>query len=179
MDEPQWEKPIPHSTPLGSVPVNNEALQHDWKVCDGYIAYSAELLRISLLAITGLAALCLKVHEKNTNPITMPVSVFRNAFIALIIAAGLSLAHRYLANDAMAFHIEGLRRRIRNRPGQTKNGRKIKSDATLAERQELFRNWIFRISNWVLIAAALCLIAGVALAGVSMGNVVKLPSAAG
>jgi hypothetical protein len=163
--------------PLGSIPLDDSALQSDWKACDGYIAYSAELLRISLLAISGLAALCLKVHEKGTNTETIPVSVFRNSFVALAIAAGLSLVHRYLANDAMAFHIEALRRRKRNRPARTENEKEIKSDAVLAKRQESFRNRLFRASNWALIGAALCLILGVVLAGSSMRFVVTVSTA--
>jgi hypothetical protein len=96
--------------------------------------------------------------------------------VALAIAAGLSLIHRYLANDAMAFHIEALRRRKRNRPAQTENKKEIESDAVLAKRQESFRNWLFRASNWALIGAALCLILGVALAGSSMRFVVTAPT---
>lgn len=162
--------------PLGSISLNDNALQSDWKACDGYIAYSAELLRISLLAISGLAVLCLKVHEKGTNNEIIPVSIFRTSFVALAIAAGLSLIHRYLANDAMAFHIEALRRRKRNRPTQMENKKKIESDAVLAKRQEVFRNWLFRASNWALIGAAVCLILGVLLAGSSMRFVVTVPT---
>jgi hypothetical protein len=157
---------------LGSIPLNDGALQSDWKACDGYIAYSAEVLRISLLAISGLAALCLKVHAKNASVETVPVSVFRDSFVALAIAAGLSLVHRYLANDAMAFHIEALRRRTRNRPEHNDNGKEIKSDIVLAKRQEYLRNRLFQAANWALIGAAVCLIVGVVLAGLSMGNVV-------
>jgi hypothetical protein len=166
--EPQWKQPVSPSVPLASVSLNDDALAQDWKTCDSYIAYSAELLRISLLAISGLAALCLKINEKSPDTMSQLLLNFRGSLIALILAAGLSLFHRYIAVDSMAFHIESLRRRKRNRPDQTIEGRKIKSDAARVKHQDWFRDLLFRAASWMLLAAALSLIVGIGLAILAM-----------
>jgi hypothetical protein len=175
--ESKVDHPVSESATLGGVPLDADALELDWKVCDGYIAYSSELLRVSLLAIGGLAALSLKVHETDTPVTTLPISVFERAFIVLVIAAGLSLLHRYIANDSMAFHIEALRRRKRDRPELKVDGKIIaKSDLDLAIRQEVFRKWLFRLSNWTLIGSAAALIIGIGLAVSAMQRVSIIPA---
>ena len=147
--------PVDPSEALGNVSLNRDALDQDWKIADGYIAYSSELLRISLLAISGLAAIYLK---DRSNVFTLPL-------IALVISAALSLLHRFLAIDSMAYHVSSLRRRRRRREAFTKaDGKKVPSDEDVAKDEENSRNWRFKLSGVLLSASAATLILGIVLA---------------
>jgi hypothetical protein len=158
---------------LGNVPLVKDALDHDWKICDGYVAYSAELLRISLLAISGLAALCLKVRDIRTGPGTLPLAAFTQPFIVLSLAAILSLAHRFIAIDAMAFHIASLRFRRRKRPPSVnRKSERVDSDEVCAAGEEASRDRRLKAAEWLLIVAAGTLVIGIVWAGVSMRYVV-------
>jgi hypothetical protein len=102
---------------LGFVQLSNEALEQDWKVTDGYVSYSSELLRLALLAITGIAAVCIKLLDKG-EPLSASVRTFIVPLTLLLMSSGCALAHRYVSADSMYFHIEGLRRILRNRPAR-------------------------------------------------------------
>jgi hypothetical protein len=47
---------------LGQVSVDHDAFGLDLKINEGYQAYSAELLRLALLVLTGLSAVWIKVY---------------------------------------------------------------------------------------------------------------------
>lgn len=146
---------VDSSEALGNVPLDKDALDQDWKIADGYIAYSSELLRISLLAISGMAAIYLK--DRGT--------FFTLPFIVLVISAGLALLHRFTAIDSMAYHVSSLRRRRRNRGALTKaDGRKIPSDEDVAKAEEKSRYWRFKLSGILLTTSAATLILGIVLA---------------
>ena len=147
--------PVDPSEALGNVPLNKDALDQDWKIADGYIAYSSELLRISLLAISGMAAIYFR--DRGT--------FFTLPFIALVISAALVLLHRFLANDSMAYHVSSLRRRRRNRKAFMKaDGKEIPCDEDVAKAEENARNWRLKLSGALLSASAAALIIGIVLA---------------
>lgn len=159
---------IPDLSPdlsLGLVVLPNDALEQDWRVTDGYIAFSAELLRLSLLAITGIAAMCLKLFDKY---ITLQTSVggFAVPLAFLVISSGCAMAHRYVATDSMYWHIEGLRRTLRKRPASSAATDQKKPNLSDEERAGVLlrkRNGRYKLASYFLVASAFSLLIGVAL----------------
>jgi hypothetical protein len=150
---------------LGLVVLPKDALEQDWKVTDGYIAYSAELLRLSLLAITGIATICVKLLDNN-KPLHASVEEFGVPLAFLVISSGCALAHRYIATDSMYWHIEGLRRTLRKRPASSVAAnakKKPLSDEGKAEMLLSKRNGRYKLASYVLGVAAASLLIGVAL----------------
>jgi hypothetical protein len=156
---------------LGLVQLSKDALEQDWKVTDGYVSYSAELLRLALLAITGIAAICLKLLDKGTL-LSVSVRTFRVPLLLLLLSSGCALAHRFISTDSMYFHIEGLRRTLRNRPARAAS-RALAGQRSDKERAVLLfqsRNQRYKIASYLLSAAAALLLFGVALASVYLAK---------
>ena len=134
---------------LGQVPVDDEAFGLDVKINEGYNAYSAELVRLALLVITGLSIVWLKVYFPN--PVSAKLAglpgmffiFFILAFVSAALSAGAALVHRYTSIDALACHLEALRRRIRNRPERTgaPPSEKRKRQRSVAEQLSRLRQW--------------------------------------
>jgi hypothetical protein len=157
---------------LGFVVLPKDALEQDWKVTDGYIAYSAELLRLSLLAITGIAAICLKLFDKG-KPLQASVRGFALPLAFLLISSGCALAHRYVATDSMYWHIEGLRRTLRRRPALPVAADPKKShpsDEVKAATLLRNRNGRYKLANYLLVAGAFSLLIGVALSAIFLAK---------
>ncbi|AWI25894.1 hypothetical protein [Flavobacterium pallidum] len=89
-------------------PINEQDYAPDFEISDRYIKLSAELLRLSLLAITGIVTLL--YNYKNCN--SGPMYDFKYFFIAIsgfILCCGASLAHRFYATDCLSYHMAYLR----------------------------------------------------------------------
>jgi hypothetical protein len=89
---------------LGEVSVNREAFELDLKINDGFQAYSAELLRLALLVLTGLSAAWLRVYllPEQHRPIPLRMSLlFLMAFVATAFSAGAALMHRYTSAESL------------------------------------------------------------------------------
>jgi hypothetical protein len=103
----------PDSKTLGEQTINKEAFELDLKINEGYQQYSAELLRLSLLAITGLSAVWLKIQFPD-HPIAAIGAGFSKllfaSFALLCVSAAAALTHRYTAADSLAYHLTMLRR---------------------------------------------------------------------
>jgi hypothetical protein len=148
--------------PLGLICLPKDVMENDWKVATGYIEYSAELLRLSLLAITGLATLCLKLRGTVDPQLPPLTKTFQWPFYAFTLCAGCALFHRFIAVDSMGYHLESLRRWTRNYPEMLNEDKKATpSDRNLAEDQKNGRNRRFYIARYLLICAVIALIAGV------------------
>ncbi len=153
---------------LGEVPILAEAFELDLKINEGYLAYSKELLRLSLLAIGALATIWLKLYlpdEKSKPPAHAPGGYrLIAAFACLLFSAGCSLAHGYTAADSLAYHLTALRRRARNRPSMGKRP----SDVSIAAKQERGRDRRFLWSAILLLLAILALVLGLLLLGAAL-----------
>jgi hypothetical protein len=125
------------STPIGLVVVPKDALDQDWKVNEGYISYSAELLRLSLLMMTGIATLCLKLSEHRP--------------------------HRYLAVDSMHYQIKSLRLSIRRRPAGYPSDfdSDKRGDIERAKSERGKMKFRFGLTTWLLRSAGSFLFLGV------------------
>ena len=155
------------SLKLGEVPILVEAFELDLKINEGYLAYSKELLRLSLLAIGALATIWLKLYlpDEKSRPAHAP-GAYRliAAFACLLFSAGCSLAHGYTAADSLAYHLTALRRRARNRPSKGKRP----SDVSIAAKQERSRDRRFWWSAMLLLFAILALVLGLLLLGAAL-----------
>ena len=120
------------------------------KINEGYQNYSAELLRMALLILTGLSVVWIKLYlPDNMHPKTLPLFSrvnFAFSFGSVAIAAGAALVHRYTAADSLAYHLTSLRRRARNRPAEGKRP----SDSRLADKQDSERDKRFKWSGILL-----------------------------
>ena len=130
-----------------------DGLKHDWELLDRYQAFSAELLRISLLAIAGVGYLLTQLTGKDT---TLKVDVrapgsrwaLTAALVGLGLSAGAALGHRYISSDSMACHISLFRKLLRG----------ASPESIADEKRE--RNRQFRRSAQLLVVSAVCLGAG-------------------
>lgn len=91
--------------------LNEMDFKPDFEIADKYINFSSELLRLSLLAITGIGALIMysfdndsKLHLTQTDKFLFFATLF---FFAL--ASGTALGHRFWASDSLSYHIAFLR----------------------------------------------------------------------
>jgi hypothetical protein len=132
-------QPSLHSKKLGEIALNKEAFDLDLKINEGYQSFSAELLRLALLVLGGMAAVWIKLylpadgHAKGMSLINR--IIFISSFAATTVAGGEALLHRYTASDSLSFQLTALRRRVRNRPAEDDR----LSDVELAERNEQAR----------------------------------------
>lgn len=156
-------EPAADKLTLGQVSVNRDAFDLDLKINDGYQTYSAELLRLALLVLTGLSAVWLKVYMPNdghTHPVPFRMSIlFLSAFASASLSAGAALMHRYTSSDSLAYHLTALRHRARNRPAQDSKP----SDVSIAENEERQRNIRFKWSLRLLQSSGALLFVGLLL----------------
>jgi hypothetical protein len=158
----KMSEPAADKLTLGQVSVNRDAFDLDLRMNDGYQAYSAELLRLALLVLTGLSAVWLKVYlpEEHTRVVPLRMSIlFLSAFASAALSAGAALLHRYASSDSLAYHLAALRHRARNRPAQ---GSKP-SDVSLAEKEERHGNIRFKWSSRLLASSGALLFVGLLL----------------
>jgi hypothetical protein len=138
-----------------------KSFQNDLDVLDRYQAFSAEILRISLLGLTGLGALIFKIFfDAQGSPFRSPhvVDPILTAATAFGFAATMALLHRYISSDSMACQLRWLRLDIR--------AKELPGDKTLAdERDGEKKSWTLRLdlSRWCMLACTL----GAATGGVA------------
>lgn len=176
--------PKPPERPLNGQPaadspdryaVREEQYAADALLADRYTAYSAELLRVALLLLGALAwfatpggvGACI-VAETPTVAAALAL-----AMLAGVVAAALSLFHRYTATDALANHVDVLRHSALLGVGSDADRRKqaLKvADGRTQRRVQLKR------SGWFLVVAAVALIVSVATAAVGVGLAIVAPS---
>lgn len=135
------------------------------RLLDGYVNYSAELLRISLLAMTGIATLCVKLHDQLKTSFHDLVWSFSPASCTLLIASACALAHRFVATDSMSFHLASLRLHAR-----ASGDAPDPDDTKKAKKQEAGRRWRLIASERLLWSSAAALILGVLLAALELAR---------
>ena len=114
----------------------------DSEICDRYISFSSELLRLSLIAIGGYGTL-VTIFLKGNAP---ALAAFRSSwglFISVLLfsaCAGSTLIHRFFASDSMAWYLSYLRAIINSNPDKEKR-----------ELKGFYKT--LNISRWALIAA--------------------------
>lgn len=106
---------------LGHCSLPERTIEHDFAVQDRYQAFSAELLRISLLGlgVIGIGASKVIFPEATTSfDLTDPIRLGVIAALAgFAVSAGAALVHRYASVDSLSWHIQSMRRDIRDATG--------------------------------------------------------------
>lgn len=117
--------------------INDCDYKPDFELADKYISFSAELLRLSLLAITGISTLILYSIKKTPDVLLTSCDKYW-LFITLLffaLAAGGALAHRFWASDSLAYHIAYLR--------------------TKTQKEKIGRRFCLKLSGYLLIITEL------------------------
>jgi hypothetical protein len=113
---------------LGHYSLPERTIEHDFAVQERYQAFSAELLRISLLGlgVIGVGAAKILFPEGPTAfDLTAPVRLGVVASLAgFAMSAGAALVHRYASVDSLSWHIQSLRRDVRDADGDAEQAEK-------------------------------------------------------
>jgi hypothetical protein len=144
---------------LGHCSLPERTIEHDFAIQERYQAFSAELLRISLLGlgVIGIGASKVLFPEGATSfdltdPVRLGIVISLAGFAA---SAGAALVHRYASVDSLSWHIQSMRRDVRN----------ADTDANQAENERRLRYKQFvRARNALRFSATSLGIAAVALA---------------
>jgi len=127
------------------IELNDNQFKPDFEIADKYISFSSEIMRISLMGITGIATFlmfCLEKDILNKVPITkLTENLVITSIICLTICTGFCLAHRFFATDSLAYLVANLRK---NNIDEKKGLRKM-----------------LKISAIMLISAELCFAFGI------------------
>lgn len=109
--------------PRNKLEIEEQNYKPDFEIADKYISFSSELLRLSLLAITGIGALIMYSFDKDSSLHLTQVDKYL-FFITLFffaLASGTALGHRFWASDSLSFHIAYLR----TKNPEEKTGRRL------------------------------------------------------
>lgn len=127
--------------------VPKDTYEADLEVLKSYQAYSAEIIRLSLLGIAGLAFFLVQlvpntsISDGVADQLTGILLGFSAALFLL--ATGCALSHRYHSSDGFACHIKAIRLASL---GESALERAVKEGR--------HRNRIYKLSNRWLVAAA-------------------------
>jgi hypothetical protein len=153
--------------PLGHFTLPEGTIEHDLAIQERYQAFSAELLRISLLglSVVGLATSKVLFPEQGGGRIELGYPVMLLVMVALFgfgLSAAAALIHRYSSVDSVSWHIQSLRRDLRNDPG----------DSAVAEGERRMRHRQFNRSRNALRVSASGL--GVAASALALALILGL-----
>lgn len=137
----------------GETILSEPAYKHHFELLDRYQAFSAEVVRLSLLSIgavgfflsakTGIAeSIAWAMVDSRPRPLTM------GALAAFTLAGALGLLHRYVSSDVMYYLLRAFRR-------------------PLKEEEVKARDRMFDWSERTIIGAPLCLALGVAMLAIA------------
>lgn len=145
---------------LGEVPVESGTVEHDFTMMSAYQEYSGHLLQLSVAAIGGIWLVLTSTESSHNNVLqsSRVRGVLDDAAVCFAVCSALALLHRYCAADGMAFHLEGLRRRVRSGTGDSLN-------AASAFRR---RNLRYAAATWALRFACIWLAGGIILVSLAL-----------
>lgn len=91
--------------------VDESKLKAEIELLDRFIAFSNELLRLSLLGLSVIGFLYKFVFLNSSNNTNLSLTKFFSGISALFFAlsAALALLHKYFATDGLRYYIYGLR----------------------------------------------------------------------
>lgn len=127
----------------------------DLEVLDRYQAYSAEVARLAVLILIAFGFLMsFAFHDGGRTQFGDALFRHKNflmvGIVALGVAVGFALAHRYVSTDAMAVLVRNIR--------ISKSSGTFKPDYVRGQEAQLWRR--LRWSSWFIAAASLFLVAG-------------------
>src|SRR6267143_5936820 len=136
---------------LGHYELPDNTFDHDLLVLDRYQSFSAELLRLSLAGIAGVGFLIVDTSLKiPSNKPAFQYSLY-GSLICLGLSAAFALLHRYFSTDSISYHLNLLRRDIRQASAtKSESGKDIKGDAERAEEEKHGRRKRLKWSELVI-----------------------------
>lgn len=151
--------------------------QSDLELHDRYQAFSEQITRLSLggIAVIGfLVTLLVKdgggVVVQMKKSVSVP-RLFLASTMLFGIAAGLALAHKYLASDGLYYHFRAIKYLILKEENKFPAlNEKLEERAT---QDECKRNWRFELSGRFLWAGAFTLVLGAFAAALAFAAVLK------
>lgn len=111
--------------PLGQISLPERTIEHDLAIQGRYQEFSAELLRISLIGMGAIGFALSKTvfldkaahRPELSDTLLIIVAV---ALFSFGISAASALIHRFSSVDSVSWHIQSLRRGLRNEAGDAK-----------------------------------------------------------
>jgi hypothetical protein len=135
---------------------------NDVEIAEGYKKFSGELLRVSLLAITGCAILWLKLKTADEGTrLQIEWAWLDWSFICFCLAAACALMHLYFANDSLALELERRRRELK--------GGGI-------DRIVRVRDWQFKLCKWLIVVGSALIMIAVVLLGIGVLTAKRAPT---
>ena len=136
--------------------IDDNYYQPDFSIADKYINFSSEILRLSLLGISGVATFLsyyLKGDKCNCIKIELPEkTVLIITLFFFTISAGFSLAHRFYATDSLSYLIANLRTQSQNE----KTG--LRKTLKKAENMLIYAEWFFAFGIIAFVFAVIIII---------------------
>src|SRR6185369_10431945 len=94
-------------------PLEEKNYKGDLELLDRYVAFSSELVRMSLLGLAAIGFYLKEFVASGNAPFADPVTWFNLllgfAGFLLAIAVACGLLHRYYATDGLSYHLNALR----------------------------------------------------------------------
>lgn len=95
--------------------IDESQYKADFMISEGYIKFSSELLRLSLLAMGGFGALVLiRFKGEGSRQFLSEPKFFLISMMFFALCSAASLFHRYYASDTMSWYIGWLRAERKN-----------------------------------------------------------------
>jgi len=89
---------------------------HDFKLAEGVKQFSSELLRLSLLAVTGCGAMWIKLRMPDPGPRPrIPWIWLEAAVVVFMVASALALLHLYVSNLSLTSELARRRTNVDSR----------------------------------------------------------------
>ncbi len=140
-------------------PLEEKNYKGDLELLDRYVAFSSELVRMSLLGLAAIGFYLKEFVASGSTPIEIPVAWFNLllgfAGFLLAVAAPFGLLHRYYATDGLAYHLNALR--LSEQPNR----------ADKAETEGKKGTWQYRLAYGWLVSCECAVAAGIGILGVA------------
>lgn len=171
-EAPNAPSPTSAGTPpaqrsLGGVPLPERTVEYDLTLLERYQEFSAELLRVALIGITAIGIAVSQIlfpdsgARSSVHLDRSARALLLGALVMLAVSAAAALAHRYFAVDSMSWHLQAMRRALRNEG----------SDAQTSAREAEKRFSQFVRSRRAIATSATALALGAALLVAALGVV--------
>lgn len=156
------------------IPLGDEFYKADLELLDRYVAFSSEIVRLSLAVFGGLGLTIGWILKDGRVAPNSQYDTFLLAMlwatIMLSFSTAFALGHRFVASDGIYRHLRAIKHLSLLKSGETPpadpNG--IRASATA---DETHRNGRFAFSGMLLLSASICLVLGVVSAGTAVGAV--------
>jgi hypothetical protein len=144
------------------LPVEEKYYKPDLEISDGFQAYSAELLRVSLAGVAAVGFFYEKLDKflNFAQPVWAGFTVKKmliGSLMSLATSSASALVHRYLSSDSMAYHLNYIRL---DQAAKSAVGERKKCLDNEASRERKWRNRFFKICEILLGASAITLAVG-------------------